>query len=163
MQIVLELQNVRQQIDDFQLDESAIQKQRLDEFVQQISPLEKRKVELHRNEQKILQMMNEISERKTETFMNMLNLLNQHFTQIFKKFVPNGRAALVPKVQGESLTRNTDIDKVVGIEMRASLQGAGHAESSIIALSLILAIQKCSPSPFYLIDSVDEVVFDFLL
>lgn len=158
----MELGNVQQQINGFQQDESAILKQRLDEFIEKASNLKNQKAELHQNEEKIHQMMNQIIERKTETFFNMLNLLNRHFAQIFKKFFPNGQSALVLKMEGDLFEQNTenDIDKIDGIEIRTSLEGAEHIQSSLIALSLILAIQKCLPSPLYLIDSIDEVIFE---
>lgn len=41
--------------------------------------------------------------------------------------------------------------------MREMNQLSG-GQKSLVALSLIFAIQKCDPAPFYLFDEIDQVI-----
>lgn len=151
---------VQQQIIDFENSADVALRDNLIAFKNQISELKKQKMELLSNEQKIIELMNTNINRSAETFYSMFDMLNSHISKIFRQFYPNETVELI--LQENLATESTDIDKIIGINIRSSLNLAAPSSSetfAIIALSLILAMQKFSPSSTYIIDSIDEVAF----
>ena len=63
---------------------------------------------------------------------------------------------------------NTVIEKLVGVSIEVSFSGIANetreiqqlsgGQKSLVALTLIFAIQKCDPAPFYLFDEIDQAL-----
>jgi len=159
---------------------SHVNKKALDQFVnftEQKSKLIKRKEELDRAHTSIIELMNALDHRKYEAIQLTFKQVSKYFSEIFKKLAPYGHAVLVMKKgdmdQGDDDegTASQDIPLVeqftgVGIkvsftgnkaEMRDMQQLSG-GQKSLVALTLIFAIQKCDPAPFYLFDEIDQAL-----
>ncbi|XP_064600089.1 structural maintenance of chromosomes protein 3-like [Liolophura sinensis] len=155
---------------------SHVNKKALDQFVNfsdQKEKLMKRKDELDRAHSSIVDLMNALDHRKYEAIQLTFKQVSKYFTEIFKKLVPHGHAVLVMRKgdqdQGEG--EEHDVPLVlqftgVGIkvsftgnkaEMRDMQQLSG-GQKSLVALTLIFAIQKCDPAPFYLFDEIDQAL-----
>ncbi|OWF38325.1 structural maintenance of chromosomes protein 3-like [Mizuhopecten yessoensis] len=159
---------------------SHVNKKALDQFVNfsdQKEKLIKRKDELDRGHESILDLMNALDHRKYEAIQLTFKQVSKYFSEIFKKLAPQGHAVLVMK-KGDHEQNGEDDDSPqadvplveqftgVGIkvsftgnraEMKDMLQLSG-GQKSLVALTLIFAIQKCDPAPFYLFDEIDQAL-----
>ncbi|KAA3682014.1 structural maintenance of chromosome 3 (chondroitin sulfate proteoglycan 6), partial [Paragonimus westermani] len=106
--------------------------------------------------------------------------VSKNFQDIFKRLVPEGRAELVMKKgarEGEGSDDDDeaagdsvipDVERFTGVGIRVSFTGdsadmrdmnqLSGGQKSLVALTLIFAIQKCDPAPFYLFDEIDAAL-----
>lgn len=173
-QLFKKLENCNQELKRY----SHVNKKALDQFVNfsdQKEKLIKRKEELDSAHQSILDLMNSLDQRKYEAIQLTFKQVSKYFSEIFKKLAPQGHAQLVMKKgdtdQGEEEDSQDSVPLVeqftgVGIkvsftgnkaEMRDMQQLSG-GQKSLVALTLIFAIQKCDPAPFYLFDEIDQAL-----
>ncbi|XP_060076543.1 structural maintenance of chromosomes protein 3-like [Ylistrum balloti] len=160
---------------------SHVNKKALDQFVNfsdQKEKLIKRKDELDRGHESILDLMNALDHRKYEAIQLTFKQVSKYFSEIFKKLAPQGHAVLVMK-KGDNEQNGEDddgspqqdvplVEQFTGVgikvsftgnraEMKDMLQLSG-GQKSLVALTLIFAIQKCDPAPFYLFDEIDQAL-----
>merc|ERR1712071_242580 len=93
--------------------------------------------------------------------------VSRFFKEVFGKLVPGGHANLVMK-KDESGSENLSADELyIGVSIKVSFSGGGETremnqlsggQKSLVALTLIFAIQKCDPAPFYLFDEIDAAL-----
>jgi len=59
------------------------------------------------------------------------------------------------------------VEKYIGVKVKVSFTGQGETQSmkqlsggqkTVVALTLIFAIQRCDPAPFYLFDEIDAAL-----
>jgi structural maintenance of chromosome 3 (chondroitin sulfate proteoglycan 6) len=108
--------------------------------------------------------------------------VSKYFTEIFKKLVPAGHAVLVMKKadageeddgesgsqEGAASSRSHLVEQFTGVGIKVSFTGnkaetremqqLSGGQKSLVALTLIFAIQKCDPAPFYLFDEIDQAL-----
>ncbi|KAK6174533.1 hypothetical protein SNE40_017790 [Patella caerulea] len=159
---------------------SHVNKKALDQFVNfsdQKEKLMKRKEEIDRAHESILDLMNALDQRKYEAIQLTFKQVSKYFTEIFKKLVPQGHAVLVIK-KGERDMDDGDeggssqdiplVEQFTGVCIKVSFTGnkaemrdmqqLSGGQKSLVALTLIFAIQKCDPAPFYLFDEIDQAL-----
>ncbi|KAL8587035.1 Structural maintenance of chromosomes protein 3 [Nucella lapillus] len=155
---------------------SHVNKKAMDQFVNfsdQKEKLIKRKEELDRAHESIVHdLMDALDHRKYEAIQLTFKQVSKYFSEIFKKLAPQGHAVLVMKKgepegeEGQSSVPLVEQFTGVGIkvsftgnkaEMRDMQQLSG-GQKSLVALTLIFAIQKCDPAPFYLFDEIDQAL-----
>eukprot|EP00116_Pleurobrachia_bachei_P007669 sb/3467931/ len=150
-----------------------VNKKALDQFVsfsEQKEKLIDRKKELDRSLDSIKNLMNVLEHRKHEAIQLTFKQVSHFFTEIFKKLVPGGTATLVMKRsefddEGSSLPL---VEQFTGVGIKVSFSGKvsetkemqqlSGGQKSLVALTLIFAIQKCDPAPFYLFDEIDAAL-----
>jgi len=139
---------------------------------------------LDRAHQSITDLMYHLDQRKYEAIQLTFKQVSKFFTEIFKKLVPAGSALLVmkkgeateddddePRGQGtsqESGARAHIVEQFTGVGIKVSFTGSkaemkdmqqlSGGQKSLVALTLIFAIQKCDPAPFYLFDEIDQAL-----
>ncbi|XP_050395923.1 structural maintenance of chromosomes protein 3 [Patella vulgata] len=159
---------------------SHVNKKALDQFVNfsdQKEKLMKRKEEIDRAHESILDLMSALDQRKYEAIQLTFKQVSKYFTEIFKKLVPQGHAVLVIK-KGERDMDDADeggssqdiplVEQFTGVCIKVSFTGnkaemrdmqqLSGGQKSLVALTLIFAIQKCDPAPFYLFDEIDQAL-----
>ncbi|CAH1784036.1 unnamed protein product [Owenia fusiformis] len=156
---------------------SHVNKKALDQFVnfsEQKEKLLKRKDELDRAHESIKDLMNVLDQRKYEAIQLTFKQVSKYFTEIFKKLAPQGHAVLVMK-KGEvedddagGQDRGHIVEQFTGVGIKVSFSGnraemkdmmqLSGGQKSLVALTLIFAIQKCDPAPFYLFDEIDQAL-----
>lgn len=163
---------------------SHVNKKALDQFVNfsdQKEKLIKRKDELDRADQSIKDLIYHLDQRKYEAIELTFKQVSKYFTTIFKKLVPAGHAVLVMKKdtgddddeasgsqEGSSGGRSHLVEQFTGVGIKVSFTGnkaemrdmqqLSGGQKSLVALTLIFAIQKCDPAPFYLFDEIDQAL-----
>jgi len=125
-------------------------------FSDQLIDLQNGRAENDKNEIELKQWIEEIETQKEETLMSTLEKIDVHFGQIFSELVHDGRAKM------ECLIEN---GKAVGVQVSVSFTGQTQSylpmnqlsggQKTVVALSIIFAIQRLEPAPFYLFDEID--------
>jgi structural maintenance of chromosome 3 (chondroitin sulfate proteoglycan 6) len=155
-------------------------------FAEQREELLRRKQENDGAEAKIRQLISTLDMRKDEAIERTFKQVALHFRQIFAALVPGGRGELVmqkavapavtglaggeenedPDVEGGSKQDASTLEKYSGVKVKVSF-GAGDVlsmkqlsggQKTLVALTLIFAIQRCDPAPFYLFDEIDAAL-----
>ncbi|XP_072027015.1 structural maintenance of chromosomes protein 3-like isoform X1 [Amphiura filiformis] len=161
---------------------SHVNKKALDQFVNfsdQKEKLIKRKEELDKGHAAITDLMNVLELRKYEAIQLTFKQVSKYFSEVFASLVPGGRATLVMKKGDSDSSQGLDsegssqsdiplVEQFTGVGIKVSFTGrAGETremqqlsggQKSLVALTLIFAIQKCDPAPFYLFDEIDSAL-----
>ncbi|KAI8792516.1 structural maintenance of chromosomes protein 3, partial [Biomphalaria glabrata] len=170
-QLFKKLESCNQQLKRY----SHVNKKALDQFVnfsEQKEKLMKRKEELDSAQQSIIDLMNALDHRKYEAIQLTFKQVSRYFSEIFKKLVPQGHGVLVMKkgeIEGDGAEGDIPlVEQFTGVGIKVSFTGnkaemrdmqqLSGGQKSLVALTLIFAIQKCDPAPFYLFDEIDQAL-----
>lgn len=125
--------------------------------------MQQRKTDMMASHLKIRDSIENFDKQLCDSIQQIFLELRRQFLKIFKKFAPRGHGKLV--LTGANENGNT-IDQLAGVDILVSFVNStdfvevgqlADEQKSIVALALILAIQKCSRSPFYLFDCIERV------
>ncbi|XP_072993969.1 structural maintenance of chromosomes protein 3 [Typha latifolia] len=162
---------------------SHVNKKALDQYVNftdQREQLQRRRAELDAGDQKIRELISVLDQRKDESIERTFKGVARHFREVFAELVQGGHGYLVmmKKKDGdgggdddEDGPREPDpegrVEKYIGVKVKVSFTGQGETQSmkqlsggqkTVVALTLIFAIQRCDPAPFYLFDEIDAAL-----
>ncbi|RZC53641.1 hypothetical protein C5167_012493 [Papaver somniferum] len=163
---------------------SHVNKKALDQYVnftEQREELQQRQAELDAGDDKIKELIQVLDHRKDESIERTFKGVARHFREVFSELVPGGHGFLVmmkKKDAGhgdddhdEEGPREADaegrVEKYIGVKVKVSFTGQGETQSmkqlsggqkTVVALTLIFAIQRCDPAPFYLFDEIDAAL-----
>lgn len=151
---------------------SSINKKALDQYMTSSDErkiLQERKDECEKGKIAIEEMMQVLEEKKYNQIMFTFQQVSKYFKDVFSKLVSNGHAELVMQVSevGDDDVVTSQVDKFTGVSIRVSFNGGAETkemnqlsggQKSLVALTLIFAIQKCDPAPFYLFDEIDAAL-----
>ncbi|OVA00519.1 RecF/RecN/SMC [Macleaya cordata] len=161
---------------------SHVNKKALDQyanFTQQREELQKRQAELDAGDEKIRELISVLDQRKEESIERTFKGVARHFREAFSELVPGGHGFLVMMKKKNADHGDDDhdeggphkadpegrVEKYVGVKV--SFTGQGETQSmkqlsggqkTVVALTLIFAIQRCDPAPFYLFDEIDAAL-----
>ncbi len=108
----------------------------------------------------IINFIEEVEKEKSEVFLKTFNEIAYNFSEIFSQISPEGTAKLLLETEDDPFDGGVIIDaKPLGKNIKAAVSLSG-GEKAITALSLIFAIQRYKPSPFYILDEVDANLDD---
>ncbi len=120
--------------------------------------LAERRAKLEEDYQEILRFIDELENEKTKKFMTTFNSIAENFTQVFARLSPGGSAQLILDDPEHPLMGGITVRaKPRGKEV-ASLTAMSGGEKTITGLALIFAIQRYSPSAFYILDEIDAAL-----
>ncbi|KAL6629950.1 hypothetical protein ACP70R_029715 [Stipagrostis hirtigluma subsp. patula] len=150
-------------------------------FTEQREQLQRRRAELDAGDQKIMELISVLDQRKDESIERTFKGVAKHFREVFSELVQGGHGYLVmtKKKDGDAGDDDNDedgprepdpegrIEKYSGVKVKVSFTGKGETQSmkqlsggqkTVVALTLIFAIQRCDPAPFYLFDEIDAAL-----
>ncbi|GAV74167.1 SMC_N domain-containing protein/SMC_hinge domain-containing protein [Cephalotus follicularis] len=163
---------------------SHVNKKALDQYVnftEQREELQKRQAELDAGDEKIKELISVLDQRKDESIERTFKGVARHFREVFSELVQGGHGHLVmmKKKDGDHGDDDHDddgpreadlegrVEKYIGVKVKVSFTGHGETQSmkqlsggqkTVVALTLIFAIQRCDPAPFYLFDEIDAAL-----
>ncbi|KAL4333893.1 hypothetical protein GQ457_07G035910 [Hibiscus cannabinus] len=165
---------------------SHVNKKALDQYVnftEQREELQKRQAELDAGDEKIKELIAVLDQRKDESIERTFKGVSRHFREVFSELVQGGHGHLVmmkkkdgdraadDDVDDDDGPREADlegrVEKYIGVKVKVSFTGQGETQSmkqlsggqkTVVALTLIFAIQRCDPAPFYLFDEIDAAL-----
>mmetsp|Transcript_28839 Transcript_28839/g.68899 ORF Transcript_28839/g.68899 Transcript_28839/m.68899 type:complete len:1112 (-) Transcript_28839:128-3463(-) len=147
-------------------------------FTEQREDLLKRQRELQNAEGKIKELVYALDVRKDEAIERTFKGVAKHFREIFSELAPGGRGELVmqKRLPSDANRENEpphshreeteSQEKYSGVKVRVSfgmgdvqtMQQLSGGQKTMVALTLIFAIQRCDPAPFYLFDEIDAAL-----
>ena len=126
-------------------------KEDYEEISEKASIIEKEKLE-------ILKIIEEIDKKKRRTFVRTLNDINNLFNRNFSQLYTKGSAYLELENLNEPFSAGLDIIIKTGKGKYFDVTSLSGGEQTLIALSLIFAIQEYKPYSFYIFDEVDAAL-----
>ncbi|CAB5184505.1 uncharacterized protein OCT59_029661 [Rhizophagus irregularis] len=148
-------------------------------FTKQRDTLTKRKDELDQSKRAINELITVLDQRKDEAIERTFKQVAKYFSEVFEKLVPAGRGQLIMqrRIDRDSEEEDDDddndhegsvVDNYTGVAIKVSfnsktdeglrMQQLSGGQKSLVALTLIFAIQQCDPAPFYLFDEIDAAL-----
>ncbi len=121
--------------------------------------LVKEKAEIITKEKEgILKIIHEIDIRKRKTFLQTLNSINETFSRNFFELSPKGHVFLDLEDKKEPFSGGVNIIVKTGHGKYFDVKSLSGGEQTLVALSLIFAIQELKPYYFYIFDEIDAAL-----
>ncbi|MEK6820080.1 MAG: chromosome segregation SMC family protein [Nanoarchaeota archaeon] len=126
-------------------------KKEYDKVAEKISVLEKEKGE-------IMKVIAEIDNKKKKTFTTTLKAVNELFNRNFTQLSIKGEVFLEPENPEDIFSAGLDVVVKIGKGKYFDVTSLSGGEQTLVALSLIFAIQEYKPYCFYILDEVDAAL-----
>jgi len=156
-----------------------VNKKALDQYLSFSEEKEKfsqRRDQMELEHDAIRNLISKLDLQKDEAIARTFRGVAKNFSKVFAEACPDGEATLVMKVSKsaeEYLSQEQRPDQYVGIDLKVTfnkasgnvIEGGGTkrlsgGQKTITSLSLIFAIQRCDPAPFYIFDEIDPALDD---
>ncbi|RLG12610.1 hypothetical protein DRN73_01995 [Candidatus Pacearchaeota archaeon] len=119
----------------------------------------KEKVDILENEKEsILKIIHEIDIKKKKTFLKTLSDLNEIFSRNFSQLSTKGQVFLELENKKEPFKGGVNIIVKTGHGKYFDVTSLSGGEQTLVALSLIFAIQELNPYCFYILDEIDAAL-----
>ncbi len=119
----------------------------------------KEKVEIIAKEKdSVLKIIHEIDIKKKKTFLRTLTELNEIFSRNFSQLSTKGQVTLDLENKKEPFEAGVNIVVKTGHGKYFDVKSLSGGEQTIVALSLIFAIQELKPYCFYILDEIDAAL-----
>ena len=119
----------------------------------------KEKVEIiEKEKQSVLKIIHEIDIKKKKSFLQTLNSLNEIFSRNFSQLSTKGRVFLELENRKDPFGGGVNILVKLGHGKYFDVKSLSGGEQTLVALSLIFAIQELKPYYFYMLDEIDAAL-----
>jgi chromosome segregation protein len=119
----------------------------------------KNKVELISKEKDgILKIIHEIDIKKKKAFLGTLSALNEIFSRNFSQLSAKGQVSLELENRKDPFEGGVNIIVKTGHGKYFDVTSLSGGEQTLVALSLIFAIQELKPYCFYILDEIDAAL-----
>ncbi|OGS49791.1 MAG: hypothetical protein A3K65_04735, partial [Euryarchaeota archaeon RBG_16_68_12] len=131
------------------LDDYDAQQKRHGELTEEFKQMENQRQEL-------INLATELTEKKKEGLAKVFTAINENFRRVYREISDGGEAELLlenekdPFLGGLIIHANPSHKKILRLE---ALSGG---EKSLVSMAFIFAIQEFDPSPFYMLDEIDQ-------
>jgi chromosome segregation protein len=106
----------------------------------------------------ILKIIHEIDIKKKKSFMQTLDSINEIFSSNFSQLSPKGHVFLDLEDKKEPFNGGVNIVVKTGHGKYFDVKSLSGGEQTLVALSLIFAIQELKPYYFYIFDEIDAAL-----
>ena len=113
---------------------------------------------ISKEKESIMKIIHEIDIKKKKTFMNTFNNLNEIFSRNFAQISTKGQVSLELENKKEPFEGGIGILVKTGHGKYFDVTSLSGGEQTMVALSLIFAIQELSPYCFYILDEIDAAL-----
>lgn len=139
-------------------------------FTDQLQDLEKKRAEVDESRDAIQAFISRVDAQREEAVLQTLKHVDAHFRQIFADLVNGGRARLCMLQPGDVADDEDEpsLGRSRGVRIEVSFTGQqtsfltmaqlSGGQKTVVAISLIFAIQRLEPAPFYLFDEIDAAL-----
>ena len=119
----------------------------------------KEKIELiDKEKQGVLKIIHEIDIKKKKTFVRTLNELNENFSRNFSQLNEKSQVSLELENKKNPFDGGVEVIVKTGHGKYFDVKSLSGGEQTLVALSLIFAIQELRPYPFYILDEIDAAL-----
>ncbi len=113
---------------------------------------------IHKEKEGILKIIHEIDIKKKKTFNKTLNELNELFSRNFAQLSTKGHVSLEVENKKDPFEGGVNILVKTGKGKYFDVTSLSGGEQTLVALSLIFAIQEYKPYCFYILDEIDAAL-----
>ena len=113
---------------------------------------------LEREKEQIMKIIEEIDRKKKRTFMRTFRGINDLFSSIFSDLCMKGKAYLEIENKDDIFSGGVNIIIKLAKGKYFDVTSLSGGEQSLIALSLLFAIQEFKPYHFYIFDEIDAAL-----
>jgi len=113
---------------------------------------------INQEKEKIIKIIAEIDKKKKKSFMSTLETLNGLFTRNFSQLSKKGEVFLDIENKEDPFAGGLNIIVKVGKGKYFDISSLSGGEKTLVALSLIFAIQEHKPYCFYIFDEIDAAL-----
>ncbi|MCL5018573.1 MAG: AAA family ATPase, partial [Candidatus Pacearchaeota archaeon] len=106
----------------------------------------------------ILKIIHEIDIKKKKTFLQTMNSVNEIFSRNFSQLSQKGQVYLDLEDKKEPFNGGVNIIVKTGHGKYFDVKSLSGGEQTLVALSLIFAIQELKPYYFYIFDEIDAAL-----
>ena len=131
-----------------------------DEVMTRQNELEEKLNTLEKERTEIQSRMTGYENLKKETFLETFNAVNAHFSEIFTDLT-DGSGKLVLENPENPFEGGLTVEGQQKDKKKQKLAGMSGGEKTLMALSLVFAVQRYLPAPFYALDEVDAALDGF--
>lgn len=111
-----------------------------------------------KEKESILKIIHEIDIKKRKTFLQTLNSLNEIFSRNFSQLSVKGEVFLELEDPKEPFEKGVNVIIKTGHGKYFDVKSLSGGEQTLVALSLIFAIQELKPYYFYIFDEIDAAL-----
>jgi len=129
-----------------------------DEIKKEYDLVRERVEVLSKEKEGIMKIIHEIDIKKKKTFLKTLEDLNSIFSRNFSQLSTKGQVFLELENQKEPFEAGVSIIVKTGHGKYFDVTSLSGGEQTLVALSLIFAIQELKPYCFYILDEIDAAL-----
>ncbi len=113
---------------------------------------------IEKEKEEILKIIDETDRKKKRTFMKAFNSINELFSRNFSRLFGKGTAYLQLENEDDIFAGGVDIVVKIAKGKYFDVSSLSGGEQTIVALSLLFAIQEYKPYQFYILDEIDAAL-----
>ncbi|NPE26466.1 chromosome segregation protein SMC [Methanococcoides sp. SA1] len=129
-----------------------------DKVEEQVKLIEDKVVIIQDEKEKIEKIIGEIDKKKKKSFLHTLNSVNEYFTRNFTQLSRKGEVRLELDNKTDPFAGGLNILVKVSRGRYFDITSLSGGEKTMVALSLIFAIQEFKPYCFYVFDEIDAAL-----
>jgi len=129
-----------------------------EDIKEQYNQIKEKLEELNKEKEQIMQIILKIDKKKKKTFLQTIEELNKLLARNFSQLSVKGLVYLEPQDKKEIFNKGIDINIKFGAGKNFDVTSLSGGEQSLVALSLIFAIQELKPYCFYIFDEIDAAL-----
>ena len=129
-----------------------------DKVKEKVQEIQGRVETIEKEKEQIISIITEIDKKKKKSFMVALVAVNNFFTRNFKQLSRKGEVFLELENQKEPFQGGLNILVKASRGKYFDIASLSGGEKTIVALSLIFAIQEYNPYCFYIFDEIDAAL-----
>jgi chromosome segregation protein len=129
-----------------------------DDIKAEYEKIKEKTEQLEKEKLEILGIIAQIDRKKRKAFLETLEKINELFSRNFSQLSVKGIVTLEPQDKKEIFSSGLDILVNVGGGKYFDVTSLSGGEQTLVALSLIFAIQEYKPYCFYIFDEIDAAL-----
>ncbi|PIN71475.1 hypothetical protein COV77_01765 [Candidatus Pacearchaeota archaeon CG11_big_fil_rev_8_21_14_0_20_30_13] len=129
-----------------------------DEIKKEYDLIQEKVETITKEKEGVLKIIHEIDIKKKKSFLGTLTELNEIFTRNFAQISTKGQVFLELQNKKEPFEGGVDVIVKTGHGKYFDIKSLSGGEQTMVALSLIFAIQELKPYAFYILDEIDAAL-----
>jgi chromosome segregation protein len=131
------------------LDDYEAQEKRYGELTEEFT-------QLGTQRQELINLAGELTEKKKDGLATVFTAINENFKRVYREISEGGEAELLLENEKDPFTGGLVIRANPSHKKVLRLEALSGGEKSLVSMAFIFAIQEYDPSPFYLLDEIDQ-------
>jgi len=125
---------------------------------QEYDSIKEKAEQILKEKENILKIIEEIDIKKKRTFIQTFNSVNEVFSRNFSQLSQKGQVFLELEDKKDPFSKGVNIILKAGHGKVFDIKSLSGGEQTLVALSLIFAIQEYKPYYFYIFDEIDAAL-----